>query len=253
MKLSIVIPAYNEEQYIGSCLSSLERELARVNHDVEVIVVNNASVDRTGEVASSFSFARVVDEPKKGLVRARHAGYLVSSGELIANVDADTVFPEGWIDKVHTAFVKDDALVALSGPYIYHDLSGMTNAGVWVFYFIGYLGHSFNRFVLRRGGTMLQGGNFILRKTALEKAGGYNLDFDFYGEDTEVARLVSPHGKVHFTFALPMYTSGRRLAKEGVITMGARYALNHLWTIFFRKPFTKKYIDVRSVSEKNSL
>jgi hypothetical protein len=61
---------------------------------------------------------------------------------------------------------------------------------------------------------------------------------------------MSPHGKVHFTFALPMYTSGRRLAEEGVITMAARYAANHFWTVAFGKPFTKKNSDIRVLSKK---
>lgn len=245
MKLSIVIPAYNEEQYIGECLSAVEQELRRGSYDVEVIVVNNASTDRTREVASAFFGVSVVDECEKGLVRARRAGYLASSGDIIANVDADTLMPPGWIKKVYTAFEQDHDLVALSGPYIYHDLSKATNVCVWAFYFLGYVMHSFNRFVLRRGGTMLQGGNFILRRAALERAGGYNLDFDFYGEDTAMARFVSPYGTVHFSFDLPMYTSGRRLAKEGVITMGARYALNHFWVIIFGRPFTEKNTDIR--------
>lgn len=250
MKLSIVIPAYNEERYIGECLSSLESELRRAPYDIEVVVVNNASTDRTREVAAAFPFVRVVDEFKKGLVQARQAGYLVSTGDLIANVDADTLFPVGWINKAVKAFEQDHKLVALSGPYIYHDLSITTNVCVWAFYVLGYMMHSFNRFILRRGGTMLQGGNFVLHRLALEKAGGYNLDFDFYGEDTAVARLISPYGKVHFSFGLTMYTSGRRLATEGVITMAARYALNHFWTIFFGKPFTRKNIDIRIPLEK---
>lgn len=245
MKLSIVIPAYNEEAYIGKCLDSVAREKAGTAYDIEVIVVNNASTDRTKEVASAYPWVRVVDEPRKGLTWARQAGFVASTGDLIANIDADTILPSGWIEKVFNAFTKDLKLVSLSGPYIYYDLSKVTNVCVWTFYSVGYLIHSFNRFVLRRGGTMLQGGNFILHRAALEKAGGYNLDFDFYGEDTEIARRISRHGKTHFSFKLPMYTSGRRLAKEGIITMGLRYGMNHIWTILFKKPFTKTYKDIR--------
>ncbi|PIX90238.1 MAG: glycosyl transferase family 2, partial [Candidatus Moranbacteria bacterium CG_4_10_14_3_um_filter_45_9] len=127
MKLSIVIPAYNEETYIGKCLESIAMEKTRGRFDVEIIVVNNASDDRTGEVARSFSFVKVVDEPRKGLVRARQTGYEASSGELIANVDADTLMPQGWIETVFTEFSTDSKLVALSGPYIYYDLSTITN------------------------------------------------------------------------------------------------------------------------------
>jgi len=245
MKLSIVIPAYNEETYIGKCLESIAMEKTRGRFDVEIIVVNNASDDRTGEVARSFSFVKVVDEPRKGLVRARQTGYEASTGELVANVDADTLLPEGWIGTVFEEFSADSELVALSGPYRYYDLSAVTNWSILFWYRLGQMISFINTLITRRSGTMLQGGNFIIRRSALEKAGGFDLNFDFYGEDTAIAKQMSRQGKVKFIFRLPMYTSGRRLRAEGIFTMALKYAVNFLWTIFFNKPYTKKYKDIR--------
>lgn len=245
MKLSIVIPAYNEEAYIGKCLESIAMEKTRGRFDVEVIVVNNASNDTTGDVARSFPFVRVVDEPKKGLVRARQTGYEASTGELVANVDADTLMPEGWIQRVFEEFSADSNLVALSGPYMYYDLSAVTNWSVLLWYRLGQMISFLNTLLTKRSGTMFQGGNFIIRRSALEKAGGFDLNFDFYGEDTAIAKQMSRQGKVKFTFRLPMYTSGRRLRAEGIFTMALKYGMNFLWTIFFDKPYTKEYKDIR--------
>lgn len=245
MKLSIVIPAYNEEAYIGKCLESVAAELARGSFLVEVIVVNNASSDRTGEVARAFPFVRVVDEPRKGLVRARQAGYQASSGELIANVDADTLLPAGWIACVFDEFSRNEKLVALSGPYIYYDLSPFLNTCIGFFYRLGKGVSYCNTLITGRSGTMLQGGNFVLRREALERAGGFDLRFDFYGEDTAIAKQMSTQGEVLFTFRLPMYTSGRRLQAEGIFTMGVRYALNFIWTLFFSRAYTEGYKDIR--------
>lgn len=245
MKLSIVIPAYNEEAYIKKCLESMVTELARSHFDVEVIVVNNASVDRTGEVARSFPFVHVVDESRKGLVRARQTGYQISTGDLVANVDADTLMPKGWINRVFEEFSADPKLVALSGPYVYYDLSPVLNWFVHLFYGLGKMISFFATLITKRGDTMLQGGNFILRRSALEQAGGFDLRFDFYGEDTAIAKSMSKYGKVKFTFHLPMYTSGRRLREEGVWSMAAKYGINFLWTIFFDKPYTRQYKDIR--------
>jgi hypothetical protein len=50
---------------------------------------------------------------------------------------------------------------------------------------------------------------------------------------------------VVFSFALPIYTSGRRLKGEGMILAGAKYVINFFWTIFFKKPFTKNFNDIR--------
>lgn len=245
MKLSFVIPAYNEEERIGRCLKSVLREVARHGDiETEVIVVNNASTDGTRSVAAAFPGVRVVDEWKKGLVSARRAGYLASKGELVANVDADTIVPHGWLGKVLEEFSQDKRLVALSGPYIYYDLPMFSRMLVRLFYVFGYIGHVFNHLLLGKG-AMLQGGNFIVRRSAMELIGGYNSAFDFYGEDTDIAMRIQKEGTVKWTFGLPMYTSGRRLKEEGVLMTGVRYAVNHVWALVFKRPYTKLFRDIR--------
>ncbi len=245
MKLSLVIPAYNEEAGLAECLGFVERGIVGHEDEVEVIVVNNASTDRTKAIAQSFSFVRVVDEERKGLVRARQAGFVASTGELVGNIDADSQLPLGWVTKVLTEFEKDPKLVALSGPYIYYDLSPVISSLSKIFYAIGLAVVWFNQLFFKKG-AMLQGGNFILKRTALEAIGGYRVDkFDFYGEETDVAMRIEKVGKVKWTFALPMKTSGRRLKNEGVIRIALRYGINYLWPIIFGRPYTKVNADIR--------
>ncbi|MFA5023172.1 MAG: glycosyltransferase family 2 protein [Candidatus Paceibacterota bacterium] len=253
MKLSIVIPAYNEEAGIAECLKNtlpllstdLKGSPRPVGQEIEIIVVNNASTDRTGEIARSFAEVKVVDEPNKGLVRARHSGFINSTGDLIANVDADSRIPAGWIERIFNEFEKKPNLVALSGPYIYYDLPGWFNWASKIYYALGLAATYFNLNKARRG-AMLQGGNFILRRTALEKIGGYRFEkFDFYGEETDVAMRICEVGPIKFTFKLPMITSGRRMSKEGILRVATRYAVNYFWTILFGRPYTKQNIDIR--------
>ncbi|HUY62649.1 MAG TPA: glycosyltransferase family A protein [Candidatus Paceibacterota bacterium] len=244
MRISIVIPAYNEEKRLPGCLAAVERELARTPCDAEVIVVNNASTDRTGEVARSHAWVRVVDESRKGLVQARDAGYAVSSGDIIAHVDSDTLMPEGWLATVLAEFERNDRLAALSGPYIYYDLPLMHRALTRVFYLTGYLSHVINHHILHTG-AMLQGGNFVVRRTHFDAAGGFDTSIKFYGEDTDIARRISRVGRVKWTFKLPMHTSGRRLAKDGIVKAGVRYAANYVYTLVRGKPLTEVYTDIR--------
>jgi glycosyltransferase involved in cell wall biosynthesis len=244
MKISFVIPAYNEEAYVGKCLKSILKQIKGNNIDWEIIVVNNASTDRTREIALSYQGVKVIDEPRKGLPKARQAGYLAAQGDIIANVDADNMLPEGWIAKVTNEFSHHERLVGLSGPLIYHDLSKIKNMQVKMFYAFGYLSYLFTHFVLKKGG-MLQGGNFVLKKSALDRVGGYNTEIDFYGEDTDIARRIQQAGYVKFTFKLPMYSSGRRMAKEGLFVTGYRYAMNYLWILVLKRPFTRTSTDVR--------
>ncbi|MBI4087754.1 MAG: glycosyltransferase family 2 protein [Candidatus Liptonbacteria bacterium] len=245
MKLSFVIPAYNEERHIGLCLDSIFKELRGTSYDVEVIVVNNASTDRTREIAARYKEARIVDEPRKGLVWARRAGFLASTGDLIANIDADTILPSGWLKKAFDEFGENQKLIALSGPYILYDLPPTINFFVKTFFFpISFLGYMVNRFILR-GGSMVLGGNYVIRKWALQKIGGYNTEIGFYGEDADISRRAAKLGPVKFTYKFPIYTSGRRIAKEGAFTMGVRYGANYLSMMIFQRPKTKTYVDVR--------
>lgn len=245
MKLSFVVPAYNEEKYIGNCLDSINREVRGGNYDVEVIVVNNASTDKTREVVSGYKNVKIVDEPRKGLAWARQAGFLAATGDLVANVDADMILPTGWLKKAFEEFSKNPQLVALSGPYIHYDLPWGINFFVNKFFYpISYLGYLVNRFILR-GGSMVLGGNYVIRKWALEKIGGYNTEIGFYGEDADISRRAGRLGPVKFTFKFPIYTSGRRLVKEGAFTMGVRYGANYLSTMVLKRPKTMTSVDVR--------
>lgn len=245
MKISFVIPAYNEEDYIGDCLKSVKQELINKQIESEIIVVNNASSDKTEEIAKSFEGVKVVYEAQKGLVPARNAGYKASSGDIIANIDADTKLTKGWVDTVIKEFGKDPKLAALSGPFIYHDVSKKMRRIVRVFYYYVYYLYFVNRFILRVG-SVLQGGNFVFRKSYFEKINGYNLkEFTFYGEDADIAIRLNKVGRVKWTFKLPIYSSGRRIAGEGPFTMTLRYSFNYFWVLMFKKPFSKGNFDIR--------
>lgn len=116
-RISIVIPAYNEEAYIGQCLKSIARQTRKPH---EVIVVDNNSSDKTAQIAKSFSFVQVIQEPKQGLFYSRQTGMARASGDVLCRIDADTRLESHWVERVQEIF--DDASVqAVTGPMGYHD------------------------------------------------------------------------------------------------------------------------------------
>jgi glycosyltransferase involved in cell wall biosynthesis len=242
--ISFVVPAYNEEVLIASCLYAITAEIARTGCPAEIIVVNNNSTDRTREIALSVLGVTVVDEPQRGLVQARRAGCLAARGRLIANIDADTMVPEGWLDMVLAGFARSPGLVALSGPFIHYDVSKPVQIVVAVFYRFAFTTYLLVRFVFRAG-SMMQGGNFVILKSALDSVDAFNPDFSFFGEDTELARQLSKVGSVKFSFDLPAFSSGRRLAAEGLFRVACQYSVNYLWTVLFKRPFTLTWLDFR--------
>ncbi len=236
-RLSIVIPAHNEEKLIAGCLKSILRNPPQELE--EIIVVDNASTDHTKEIASMFPRVRVVAEPDKGLTKARQKGLEEARGELIAYLDADTRIPEGWFETIRTTFSRHKEVVCLSGPYRYYDLPPfkkfLAEAGWRIFAPITY----------RIVGYMVLGGNFVARKWALEKMGGFDKNIAFYGEDTNIAWRLHQYGKVLFRMDFYVMSSGRRLLHEGLLKTYVVYSLNYLWGVWFRKPLTKRYRDIR--------
>lgn len=243
--ISFVVPAHNEEDYINNCLKSIEKEIASYQGSAEIIVVNNGSADNTKSVALAFPGSKVIDEPILGSSRARNTGFRASSGDLIANIDADVLLPKGWLNKIVDAFAEDEKLVAVSGPYRCYDMSETANLFVFLYYCLAHVVYIINCFIIRVG-SVIQGGDCVIKRSALEKIGGYDVAFEFYGDDTDLARRLFSVGKVKFGFRFWVYSSGRRLLKEGIIVMAVRYSLNYVWTLFFRKPFTSPRSGIKS-------
>jgi GT2 family glycosyltransferase len=250
MKVSFVIPAYNEEAFIRNCILSILSQKINPNYEVEIIVVNNASTDRTKEIAQAFVQVQVIDEPKKGLPYARQAGFLAATGDIIAQLDADSKLTPGWIAKVVEKLQNDEKLIGIGGPNIYEDISVMHRLVVGTYYFFGFLVYWINRHVFKIS-SMVQGSNFAVRRNALEKIGGYNTKISFYGEDTDLAKRLNKLGPIIFTFDLPIYTSSRRFKSEGLIKVGYRYLLNYLSIVYLNRQVSHEYSDIRDDSSSS--
>jgi glycosyltransferase involved in cell wall biosynthesis len=237
MKISLIIPAYNEEKYIGDCLQSVQKYAMGRLH--EVIVVDNASTDNTAAVAGQFPGVKIVREEHKGLTHARQAGLEGATGDIIAYIDADTRISERWLATALGEFEKNEGLVSLSGPARYWDVNAwdrfLIEAGWWITAPLMY----------QAVGFMIYGANFMAKKSALEAAGGFDKGIEFYGEDTDIARRLSRVGKVKFRMDFYIYSSARRFKTEGIWKTNFVYSLNFLWPALFGRPFTKSPSDVR--------
>jgi len=108
MKFSVIIPAYNEEQYLPRLLESIET--ARSNYcggrdAIEVIVADNCSTDRTAEVAAHHG-ARVVPVAKRRIAAARNGGACAAAGEILCFIDADSALHPQTFDAIDQAMTS---------------------------------------------------------------------------------------------------------------------------------------------------
>lgn len=131
--LSVVVPVYNEEDYIAGCLESL---IVQGEELSEVIVVDNNSTDRTADIVRSFEHRdariRYLLEPRQGVVHARNAGFDSAAGEFIGRIDADSRVAPGWAQAVRTSFTTHPDLDAITGFSFFYEspFAGMQRAAV---------------------------------------------------------------------------------------------------------------------------
>lgn len=236
MRVSLVIPAYNEEAHIGACLDSVMQHAG--DRFCEVIVVDNASTDRTAEIARSHG-ARVVHEATKGLPAARECGRRAASGEIIAYIDADTRLHAQWLPLVLALFQQHPGAVSVSGPPRYFDASPSQRVVLAALWWLT------APLAYRVVGYMLYGAHFAVRADALERIGGFDRRIRFYGEDTDLARRLSRVGKTVFSMRLFIHASARRFRSQGVVRASMTYCVNFLWPVMFGRPFSHQHQDIR--------
>ncbi|WP_433794581.1 glycosyltransferase family 2 protein [Actinoplanes sp. CA-252034] len=120
LRISVVIPAYNEEFMIGACLDAV---LAQSRAADEVIVVDNNSTDRTAEILHDFRDRVIVlGEERQGVQHARNRGLNAATGDVIVRIDADTRLPAGHLAEVEATF-GDPSVDAATGPVRYYDVT----------------------------------------------------------------------------------------------------------------------------------
>jgi len=184
MLLSIVIPAYNEEKELPECLKAVRVAVVMCGlgaDEVEVVVCDNNSTDRTAELAR-LGGARVVFEPVNQISRARNAGASATRGEWLLFVDADSRLDAVNLRRV-VEVARTDAPVVGGGCVI--GLEGIpwwTRPGLW-----GWNVYS----VLRRAAA----GSFVFcRAEAHRDIGGFSLE-RYAAEELEYSRQLRQWGK----------------------------------------------------------
>jgi len=204
MKISLIIPVYNEEKYIEACLDSISKQ--KIKPD-EVIVVNNNSTDATLSLVKNYPFVRVVNEKKQGMIAARNAGFNAATHELIARCDADVKLPSNWTARIHRNFARYE-IDALTGPITYYDAPIKTSL----------IARAYLDMMkpIHRGGETLVGPNMIITKEIWEKVKNkVCLNDKLVHEDIDLAyHIQEVGGRIKRDNLLVAGTSSRRIQKD---------------------------------------
>ena len=114
--ISVIVPIYRIERYIGICIESL---INQTYENLEIILVDDGSPDRCPEICDLYAKKddriKVIHKENGGLVSARKAGLLASSGEYIGYVDGDDWVGAGFYEALYTAIITSDSDIAAAG------------------------------------------------------------------------------------------------------------------------------------------
>lgn len=131
-EVSIVIPAYNEENNILKTLSALAHN--RCTYSVEILIVNNNSKDNTAFLVDEAGIPCIL-ETVQGITAARNAGLYAANGKYILNADADTIYPIDWIEEMITPLAKNKNIASVYGNFSFIPTAGTPR---WVYFFYEY-------------------------------------------------------------------------------------------------------------------
>ena len=123
IKLSVIIPAYNVEKWIGRCLDSV---LNQTFQDIEIIVIDDGSIDKTGEILDEYSLRydqiNVIHQKNQGLINVRETGIKLAKGEFIGFIDGDDCVNSVMYQKLIKNAEKYEADISQCGMlYCFYD------------------------------------------------------------------------------------------------------------------------------------
>lgn len=206
MKISVVIPAYNEEVLLPKTLASIN---ALDRKPDEILIVNASSTDKTVEVSKQAG-ARVITVPKKTIGFSRQQGIEQAKGDVIAFTDADAILPHDWLNRAEQALSKPGIVGyfgrvwLVDGPrsylFLINYLQPIANWLMWNIFRI----------------PMTTGQNMAFYKKTALAVGGIPTNFKM-AEDIEIARRLMTVGKIVFTLKDFVLASGRRGFEKGLL------------------------------------
>lgn len=173
--ISVVIPAHNEEAYIGSCIRSVQVAAKRVRQEVEIIVCINRCSDGTEKIARELG-ATVVEEIEPCVARVRNRGLAAARGDILVTLDADSTISENYLAEVER-LMATGRYVAGAGLMITDRLNPASLLLGIVLVFPALMLMRFS------------GGMFWMSREAFERGGGFDERY-LTGEDFHLWRTL---------------------------------------------------------------
>jgi glycosyltransferase involved in cell wall biosynthesis len=225
MTFSLIIPTYNEQDFIGRCLQSILHQ-SYPRSEFEIIVADSHSSDGTAEVAARWA-DKILTIPRRGIAHARNAGAREAVGEILVFVDADVTLQPDFLSRLQHAFADEDnqtkdssrsdatfgrvRTVAVTGHAIPAD-------GTWFPRFVYRATYALVGLFTAVGLPLFPGLCVAYRKHAFDTVGGFREDFGI-SEDLDLSKRISKLGKCIYDKRARAFVSTRRLQRHALSTV----------------------------------
>lgn len=235
--LSFIVPAHNEARLLGSTLSALHAAAIALGRPYELIVVDDASTDRTAAIALDAG-ARVVRVAHRHIAATRNSGARAARADVLVFVDADTLVPEpalrAAVEALEAGAVGGGARLRLRGALAPHERIAV-GLGIWAL----------------RVAHIAPGCFIFCARGAFEAAGGFDERY-YAGEDVVLSRALARLGRFVIV-ASPVLSSARKLRTHAVVDhlrLLLRFAWRRGTLLRSRQDLDLWYGDRRDESDK---
>jgi len=211
MKVSVIIPVYNEEKFIKNCLDSLMKQEEKPD---EIIVVDNNCVDKTIEIVKKYKNIRIIKEKNQGIVPARNTGFNCAKGNVLVKCDADSILPVDWIKNIKNDFSQDSSLCGISMPICLNDVP-IIRQSTFIFYTYMLIPR------LMIGVYPFFGPSYAIKKIVWNKVKDkICLDDTKVHEDIDLCLHVKKYGKIFHDGRTIVASSARRIINNPLSFFG---------------------------------
>jgi glycosyltransferase involved in cell wall biosynthesis len=171
IRISFIIPMYNEAESIGRCLTAI---LAEAEPGDEVIVVDNGSTDGSPEIARRYPGVTVTTLPERTIAAVRNHGAAQAGGDILGFIDADCLVNRGWRRQVTALLGTPGEIVAVGAKCLVPDDAGWIETAWYA-----------QKTLTRKQVKYINSGNFAIRRNVFLAVGGFDESL-VTGEDSEL-------------------------------------------------------------------
>lgn len=186
LTLSIVIPVFNEQDYLATCLDSIA---AQTEPPDEVIIVDNNSNDKTAQIAKEYDFVTLLKEDAQGITFARNRGFDAAKSDIIGRIDADTRLAPDWVEATKSYFADHPQIAAVTGRNYFYDFPLKK---------LVHILHTFIYYGLQKwiaGTQILWGANMAITKNGWQTVEKFCNRTNEGHEDIDLSLCLKKHGQ----------------------------------------------------------